>query len=530
MALETAMDESSTRSAEILMELSHAFASTEDPAEARRETLKWVAAAVGSEAAAVRLYLADGQGRLRVAATEGHLVVGRRGTARRHAAFEAKRAVRHDLTRPAGRTVGILPLVCRGESVGVLEVVAPTSALERGWAVLESIAAQAAIVFRNIGLGATSRRRVASLKEVSLLTGKLTRARGPEAAVEVAARFCWETLQVPVAAWLKREDGSAELITAIGLAAGRRAQLRSEFGSLPPTEGEWGSGDGRGRRLATLLGTDAVATAGSNEATLCAGAATAVVGDLLDAVGSLLGQSIDNARRSFRAEQGMRRLDVGLAWAAHELLGPLFGARAAMELTIEDPTAPPIPKFLEASHRELGRLIAELELMLRWAVEGGDLRRKRANLSKLVRETARSVDLQFPEADRVDVSGPMLVPARVSSVHMKSAIGNIIRNALTYSPSGSQVDVSVELRHGAATVSISDRGPGIPPVESGSIFDAFVRGRAGAPQGAGLGLFIARRVVEAHGGSVSVFSNGPGSTFQIRLPAEVSDEVGERAS
>src|SRR6266536_2345466 len=93
--------------------------------------------------------------------------------------------------------------------------------------------------------------------------------------------------------------------------------------------------------------------------------------------------------------------------------------------------------------------------------------------------------------------------------HIRAAVSNLIRNALQYSPKDSPVSVRV------------DRGPGIPLAEREVIFDPLARGEAGRASraGTGLGLFIARRVAEAHDGRIWVESTGPGATFHLELPA-----------
>src|SRR5439155_7492444 len=84
---------------------------------------------------------------------------------------------------------------------------------------------------------------------------------------------------------------------------------------------------------------------------------------------------------------------------------------------------------------------------------------------------------------------------------LRGAIGNLVRNALSYSSEDRSVVVTVSRRNGTAVVSVTDRGPGIPEEERTTIFDPFVRGSAGrGMSGGGLGLFIARRVAAAHGG------------------------------
>jgi two-component system OmpR family sensor kinase len=105
---------------------------------------------------------------------------------------------------------------------------------------------------------------------------------------------------------------------------------------------------------------------------------------------------------------------------------------------------------------------------------------------------------------------------------LRSAIANVVRNALIYSPAGSEVRVRVEDPNGSARVVVRDSGPGIPPGERETVFDPFSRGRTNgsAHHGAGLGLFIARRVLEAHGGTISLRPSKSGATFVLQLPAE----------
>jgi two-component system OmpR family sensor kinase len=96
----------------------------------------------------------------------------------------------------------------------------------------------------------------------------------------------------------------------------------------------------------------------------------------------------------------------------------------------------------------------------------------------------------------------------------------VIRNALAYSPSDAPVTVTVASSLEGATVTVRDRGPGIPAAERSRIFDPFARGGAGIQTrgGRGLGLFIARRIVEAHGGSIVVRPVRVGAAFSIELP------------
>ena len=108
----------------------------------------------------------------------------------------------------------------------------------------------------------------------------------------------------------------------------------------------------------------------------------------------------------------------------------------------------------------------------------------------------------------------------VDRERMERAVVNLITNALKYSPPTSPVVVKAERTDGEVQISVSDRGVGIAPEELPHIFDRFYRAAAGRKgQGLGLGLYITRLMVEAHGGRVGVESRlGEGSTFRITLP------------
>ena len=530
MLLETADGLPLSGEPDVLTKLSHAFASTEDPVEARTSTLKWAKASIGPDVRSVRLFLVDTQGRLRLAAGEGDRGSERKGAARRRSAFESRICSRHGLTKLPGHEVGMLPLVSRGEAVGLLEVVAPAEVLERSWSVVEAVAAQAAIVFRNIGRSGASRGRFAGLRDTSALAGDLIEAGTVESAARIAARFCWDTLRIPVAVWVvSPQEGSAKLIAAYGLGARKRSQVRAELGSVPAGDLAEPEGPTLPSRFAALLEEDEAVGVRAGQAILVA-AKTSPVRDFLEAVGSLLEQILGHLQNSARVKEGVRRLDTGLAWAAHEIRGPLVGLRAALQHAIEEPTGPKNQEWLKRSIEELERLIVEFESQLTWAMEGGPLKKKQANLTHIVTQAARSSELEFME-NRVRVLSSDHVMVRASVGHLRSAIANVIRNALAYSPTGTVVDVSVHKEDHSAIVSVSDRGSGVIQSESHSIFDPFVRGRLGdSGSGAGLGLFIARRVVEAHDGSISVVSNGQGATFLVRLPAHLASSDGRRVS
>jgi two-component system sensor histidine kinase BaeS len=102
--------------------------------------------------------------------------------------------------------------------------------------------------------------------------------------------------------------------------------------------------------------------------------------------------------------------------------------------------------------------------------------------------------------------------------------GNLLSNALRYTPPGGTIAISLECKPGAARISIHDSGPGIPELALPRVFDRFYRAdrsRSRAEGGSGLGLAIARQLVQAHGGSL-VAANHPqgGAVFTLELPLE----------
>jgi signal transduction histidine kinase len=108
---------------------------------------------------------------------------------------------------------------------------------------------------------------------------------------------------------------------------------------------------------------------------------------------------------------------------------------------------------------------------------------------------------------------------------LRQVIGNLIDNAIRFSPRGDSVEVVVSRGKGEAAVRVADRGPGVPAADHERIFERFERrdsARSRNGGGAGLGLAICREIVQAHGGRVWVQDgdgDGTGSVFVVALPA-----------
>src|SRR5207253_6170223 len=123
---------------------------------------------------------------------------------------------------------------------------------------------------------------------------------------------------------------------------------------------------------------------------------------------------------------------------------------------------------------------------------------------------------------RLDAQVPSRLPrVRADRERLRQVLGNLIDNAVKHSPAGEQVDVRAWATDGVVKVAVRDRGQGIPRDQQRLIFEKFGRANSGSAQpGTGLGLFIARSIAEAHGGTLDVESApGRGATFTLALPA-----------
>jgi hypothetical protein len=209
---------------------------------------------------------------------------------------------------------------------------------------------------------------------------------------------------------------------------------------------------------------------------------------------------------------------VSTAWTAHELRSPLVGTTAVLDRIAESAD-------LDAESRDLlGRARAELQALvhsvddlLDWTEPCASL--QPISLSTLVDEVVRSSALSNGDG-RIVMNARGRPVVRGNPTHLRVAISNIIRNAYVYSPARSPITVDVVQGHGSAKVIVADRGPGVDPKQQRAIFEPWVRGDAPMRlvEGHGLGLSLARFLVEAHGGSICVAPDGAGATFVIELP------------
>lgn len=234
-----------------------------------------------------------------------------------------------------------------------------------------------------------------------------------------------------------------------------------------------------------------------------------------------IGDALGREHVRFREDQ----LDLGIAMTAHELRGPLLGVRAALESVLFVDSVPEVSEaMIIHSVRELEYMSGLTQELLRWAAGDGLLRPRPTDLTQVLQEAADSCRMEL-SSDRVSVQGPHPTIVPVDPAPFRGAMTNLIRNALVYSPPASPVEVTVRRARRSVSVCVQDYGPGVAPEERDSIFHPFVRGAQARSHrtGRGLGLFIARRIIEAHEGRlwVDVGASGEGgAAFRVELPTD----------
>ena len=215
-----------------------------------------------------------------------------------------------------------------------------------------------------------------------------------------------------------------------------------------------------------------------------------------------------------------------LTGATHHLKTPLATVRLGIEsLLMGSMPQEKQQQYLEAMVREVDHLEKDLTNLLR----AGGLEDWRQGTELWQGDLAEDLkDALHSMRDRCDAAGvtvctdavsPALVERNREAVHLM--LHNLIDNAVKYSKRGGEIVASLTRNDTMAVLTITDDGAGIAAEDLPHVFDRFYRGRdSGHRGGTGIGLFLVRELVTAHGGSVHVHSNGPGqgTSFELRFP------------
>ncbi len=228
-------------------------------------------------------------------------------------------------------------------------------------------------------------------------------------------------------------------------------------------------------------------------------------------------------------ERGRRML---IAAISHDLRTPLASIRAMLEaiedrVVQDDETIREYHAAMGRQVRRLNRLIDDLFEVTRLESGTLEVRRQPIDLVELVAETADGLRLEA-EQKQVEIALSHQggsCRADVDPDQIQRVVANILQNSVRYTPPGGRIEARVECGDSDITIEVVDSGPGISPGERSEVFKPFYRGEKERSSlhggGAGLGLAIAKRIVEAHGGRIWVDSkSGTGGHVAFALPLE----------
>jgi two-component system sensor histidine kinase KdpD len=254
--------------------------------------------------------------------------------------------------------------------------------------------------------------------------------------------------------------------------------------------------------------------------------------ETLEAVGTLTGIAIERARaveelgKTEAAREGERLKSALLDSITHDFRTPLTSIKASVTSLLSAPpsAAPPSRELLSVINEEcdrLNQLVGDAAEMARLDAGEFELEAGPRELAAILRAAIdqchsvlgdRPVQIELPAN---------LPPVQADATRIKDVLVRLIENADAYSPKDRPITITAEVTGNCVTTHVADRGPGIEDVEQALIFDKFYRGRNQRylVQGTGMGLPIAKAIVEAHGGTLGVTSQlGHGSVFFFTLP------------
>ena len=218
-----------------------------------------------------------------------------------------------------------------------------------------------------------------------------------------------------------------------------------------------------------------------------------------------------------------------VADVAHELRTPLSNIQGYVE-AVRDGVLEPDRSTIGTIHQQvlyLADIVEDLRLLTETEADDFRLNREPGSLVETVRE---SVDGARAKAEASGVVLSVDLPAESPTAiafdrtRISQVVGNLLDNAVRHTPTGGRVTVAVAVGQSMASVTVADTGEGIPADVLPFVFDRFYRvdsSRSRATGGAGLGLTIAKKLIEAHGGSIRVESEaGRGASFTFDLPLD----------
>jgi signal transduction histidine kinase len=249
---------------------------------------------------------------------------------------------------------------------------------------------------------------------------------------------------------------------------------------------------------------------------------------LAEDVGERVAAAVENARLYQAARDALRARDDFLVLAAHELRTPLAALKLVVDKSLRDgPRAsqtggPPESESIARQVKRLSRLVEHMLDACRIRAEGITLKLGACDLGAIARERVNaSEDRARRAGSTIAVSGASSVVGRWDQARLAQLVDALVDNAIKFA-GGKPIEVDVGRNGTQALLTVRDHGMGIPAERMNSLFSPF--GRTVSKEqfgGLGLGLYVAREIAQAHGGSIDVTSHlEEGTTFVVRLPLE----------
>jgi signal transduction histidine kinase len=230
---------------------------------------------------------------------------------------------------------------------------------------------------------------------------------------------------------------------------------------------------------------------------------------------------LEQARRLIDVPKGAPAPDSAetlTAMVVHDLRNVAAGLQLRLDVIARDPARTQDIEAARRGARQLARLVEDLVDIQQMVAGALSLRIEPSEVVPLIGEAIALVE---PLADgrRIEILGeiPHGTVVACDRVRVLQVVSNLLGNAVRVTPEGGAVEVLVEPHRGAVRVAVRDTGPGIPADELVHVTEPWFQGRAGG--GVGLGLHIARGIIEAHGGQLTIASRvGTGTTVAFTLP------------
>ncbi len=236
---------------------------------------------------------------------------------------------------------------------------------------------------------------------------------------------------------------------------------------------------------------------------------------------------LDRLDRSFDAQRGF------VEDASHELRNPLAVIRSNLDTTLGDPDATAedyrlVAEQVNRSVDRMSRVVEDLVTFARHETRAQHL--ALVDLGELAHQAMAEFDGYAANHDvRLTHAAPSGLLALGDAGSLRQALANLLSNALSVAPAGSEVRITAGGEGAWVWVAVEDQGPGIPTDEQERVFQRFQRGQKASVDGRGLGLAIVRQIAESHRGEARLTSTeGTGSTFTILLPATGASSPGAR--